>query len=183
MKEFEYIINKFGRMLQGKVNTPIVVGGWAINLHGYPRQTIDFDFMIFEEEFDVIVDVFNKLGYNQTVKTDLYARFESESNESYLYFDCLFVDLSTYNKISKTGKSVKIYETEFILPCPMHIIAMKLHGLKYGTSARSFKDFNDIISLIIIYKIDVSLNSELELACIKYGNKEIYNRIVEVIKI
>ena len=155
MKSFENVINKLGANLKGKVKTPIIVGGWAINLHGYPRQTIDFDFMIFEEEFDIVSEAFIKLGYIRTIRTELYARFESESSESYLYFDCLFADKSTYEKLSSSGKSVKIFSAEFILPCPMHIIAMKLHALKYGSNEREYKDFSDILSLIRIYDIDI----------------------------
>jgi len=179
MKSFEKIIKKLGDNLAGRIKTPIIVGGWAINLHGFPRQTIDFDFMIYEEEFDIISQALLKLGYYQTVKTELYARFESDSNDSYLYFDCLFADKNTYNKLSSYGKLIKIYNTEFILPCPMHIIAMKLHALKHGSHDREYKDFNDILSLIRIYDIDISNKSELEELCLKFGNRKLYTKIVE----
>ncbi len=173
----EHIIHDLGEMLRGKIKTPIVVGGWAINLLGMPRTTLDFDFMIFEEEFDELALSLQKLGYKQIIKTTLYARFKSDENNILPYIDCLFADEGTYSKIVSAGKKVDIFGTEFILPTALHIIAMKLHAVKHGEKHRFAKDYNDILALIEIHFIDTSPKSEFAEMCDKYANKEIYRRI------
>jgi hypothetical protein len=173
----EQIIHGLGVMLNGKIKTPIVVGGWAINLLGMARTTLDFDFMIFEEEFDILASSLQKSGYKQVIKTSLYARFQSEKNNILPYIDCLFADEGTYDKIVSVGKKVDIFGAEFILPTALHIIAMKLHAVKHGEKHRFAKDYNDILALIEIHGLDTSPESEFAEMCNKYANKEIYRRI------
>ena len=67
----EDALKSLGKKLKNKVSTPIVVGGWAINLLGYPRQTIDFDFMILEDELDKFETCLRDAGFTQTIKTSM----------------------------------------------------------------------------------------------------------------
>lgn len=173
----EHTIHGLGAMLNGKIKTPIVVGGWAVNLLGMPRTTLDFDFMILEDEFDEFALSLQKFGCHQIIETRLYARFKFEENNLLPYIDCLFADEGTYNKIASAGKKVDIFGTEFILPTAMHIIAMKLHALKYSEKHRFAKDYNDILALIEIHSIDTSPKSEFAEICNKYATEEIYRRI------
>lgn len=173
------ILKALSDRLKGKAKTPIVVGGWAINLLGHARQTLDFDFMILENDFEKIAAILNELGYAQSLKTPMYARFESKikSDTETPYMDCLFADKNTYDKLTAGGKKIDIMGAEFILPSPIHAIAMKLHALKYSDSPRQAKDFDDIIALVEIYKIDISEKSDFENVCKKYGTDEILNRV------
>jgi hypothetical protein len=173
----EHIIHKLGKAINGRIKTPILVGGWAINMLGMSRTTLDFDFMIFEMEFDELAVCIKKMGYRQVVKTDLFARFQSERNNQLPYIDCLFADEGTYQKIASSGKKVDVFGAEFILPSAMHIIAMKLHAVKHGETHRLSKDFNDILALIEIHNIDVSTESEFAKLCARYANANIYRRI------
>jgi hypothetical protein len=174
----ENIIAEFGRELNGKISTPIIVGGWAVNLLGFPRNTLDFDFMIYEEEFDAVVATMKKVDYILAVKTSLYARFQSKEKNKMPYIDCLFANKNTYDKLAKAGTAIDIFGTRFILPEAIHIIAMKLHAVKHGEKHRLWKDFNDIISLIEIHNIDVSSSSEFAKLCSRYADDEIYERII-----
>lgn len=80
-----------------------------MNMLGSPRTTLDFEFMIFENEFDVLAESINKIGYKQVLKTDLYARFQSKDENQLPYLDCLFTNEETYNKIAATGKKVDLF--------------------------------------------------------------------------
>lgn len=176
--KIENALRLLGEKFKGIVSTPIVVGGWAINFLGYPRQTIDFDFMILEDESEKAEVALREIGFVQTIKTNMYTRFENISSKdgNLPYLDCLFADRNTYDKIAASGKNIDIFGTTFILPCPMHIIAMKFHAIKYSTGSRN-KDFEDIMNLIRMYNIDTSKNSELEAICKKYGNEKILKDI------
>jgi len=43
----------------------LVIGGYAVNFHGYPRYTRDIDFWIWmnEENIDKLIDVLRKFGF------------------------------------------------------------------------------------------------------------------------
>ncbi len=178
----ENIISEMGKELNGKISIPIVVGGWAVNLLGFPRSTLDFDFMIFEDEFESVATALRKSNYNLAVKTPLYARFQSETNTEMPYIDCLFANKSTYDKLVSAGKMVNIFGVDFILPDVMHIIAMKLHAIKYGDGYRDGKDLIDTVSLIEIHNIDISKNSLFAELCDRYADAEIFKRIKDATK-
>jgi len=93
------------------------------------------------------------------------------------YIDCLFADDNTYKKLISDGQSIHIEGTEFILPVPHKIIAMKLHALKYSQKNSRPNDLTDIVALIKIHEIDVSEKSIFEELCRKYGNDEILNKV------
>ena len=177
MNILEETINKLGKKFKGKVSTPIIVGGWAVNLLGMARQTLDFDFMIREEDFNLVKAIFSDLSYRLTAKTSLFARFESENKDSYPVYDCLFADNSTYRKLYDAGKAMDIFGAEFILPDPLHVIAMKLHALKYGSKDRKNKDLGDIQALIDIYKISINPNSDFEELCLRFGTPGILKEL------
>lgn len=177
----EKIIKKLGESLSGEISIPIIVGGWAINYLGYTRNTLDFDFMILEDDFLLVEKELLKLGYEKAVKTSLYARFYIKDNEKMPYIDCLFANKQTYDRIVESGEQIDIFGAAYILPKITHIIAMKLHAVKYGEEHRMGKDFEDIVALIEIHDLDVSHNSEIYLLCKRYADEDIYRRIKNAI--
>ena len=112
----EKIIFNIGKQLNDKISTPIVVGGWAINLLGFSRNTLDFDFMIFEDEFKIVADIMKDLDYTIMVKTAMYARFSSIIDKETPYIDCLFANKDTYTKLVKSGEVSDLFGAKFILP-------------------------------------------------------------------
>lgn len=177
MNILEKTIKKLGKKFSGVVSTPIVIGGWAVNLLGMARQTLDFDFMILEDDFDKVQIIFNELGYTITAKTAMFVRFKSNNEELFPVYDCLFADKNTYAKLCDAGQKRNIFGTEFILPDPMHIIAMKLHALRYGSNDRKNRDLGDIKALTDIHKIDIGKNSDFEQLCHKFGTPEILREL------
>ena len=178
----EKIIFNIGKQLNDKISTPIVVGGWAINLLGFSRNTLDFDFMIFEDEFEIVVGIMKDLHYTIMVQTTMYARFHSIIDKEMPYIDCLFANKDTYTKLVNSGKKSELFGSQFILPDVLHIIAMKLHALKHGDKNRWAKDYNDIVSLIEIHNIEISDQSDFKELCDRYGSESIYKRIINGIK-
>lgn len=172
---FEKAIAQVGKVLNDLGYPPILVGGWAVNYLGVVRQTIDFDMMIFEDVFDAVRETLNQSTYKMLVKTSLYARFESKIATVEL-IDTLFADKRTYDILSDGGTFREISGENFILPKPEHIIAMKLHAVKYGEGHRGSKDFQDITDIIKAKNIDINTD-EFTTLCLKYGEESIYGRI------
>ena len=180
-KSFKTIISELGALLEGQVRTPIIVGGWAVNQLGFVRNTIDFDIMIFEEDFPLYEVSLNKIKYQKMARTSLFARFSPGNDSQLPIIDLLFSNKQTYEKMFAEGSMVELFGVEFLLPKVEHIIAMKLHAVLHGEAHRLGKDFEDIVSLIEIYDLDFSVDSEFYSLCEKYANDQIYTRIVDAI--
>lgn len=158
----------------------VLIGGFAINYYKVTRQTADVDFLITKEGFDKIVGLFEKMGYKKSLSQENFAQLES-SRASLLDVDFMFVDKDTLAKIMKEGKQFKIVGQTFTVPSLYHLIALKLHSIKYNPKIRLTKDFPDIINLIRINEVNVK-DKKFKEICLKYGSTDIYNKIIEAIK-
>jgi len=157
--------------------TGILVGGFAVNYYKVTRQTADVDFLITEEDFGRISSLLEKEGYEQDYRQKVFVRLKAD--KLYLMdLDFMFVDKETLDKIIKEGKQISIAGQRFIVPSLMHLIALKLHSIKYNPRLRENKDLSDIVDLLRINKIKVK-NNEFKNLCLKYGTEELYNKILE----
>ena len=95
--------------------------------------------------------------------------------------DFMFVDHDTISKIIKEGERLKIAGQTFIVPSLYHLIALKLHSIKYNPKIRITKDLPDIINLIRINDINIK-DKEFKEVCLKYGTADIYDKIQDAIK-
>ncbi|MBP9855129.1 MAG: nucleotidyltransferase [Candidatus Omnitrophica bacterium] len=158
----------------------ILIGGFAVNYHKVTRQTADVDFLITKEDFDKILKFLEKAGYKKGLSQDNFMQLKS-SHVSLMDVDFMFVDPETLGKILKEGEQLKIAGQKFIVPSLYHLIALKLHSIKYNPKIRFGKDFPDIVSLIRINEVDIKSGKFKEL-CLKYGTKEIYSQLLEITK-
>jgi hypothetical protein len=157
----------------------VLVGGFAINYYKVTRQTVDVDFLITKNDFEKILILLEKEGYKQYYAHEVFTRLKS--NKSYLMdIDFMFVSKETLNKIIKNGKRITIAGKKFIIPSLYHLIALKLHSIKYNPKLREFRDLPDIINLIKINHINVK-NHKFKELCLKYGTQELYKKILDYI--
>ena len=155
----------------------VLIGGFAVNYYKVTRQTADLDFLITSEDFEKILSRLEKEGFIQDYAQDVFARLKS-NKASLMDLDFMFVDKDTLDKIIKEGKEISIVRQRFIVPSLKHLIALKLHAIKYNPKIREYKDFPDIIELIMVNKVKVR-GSEFKEMCLKYGTEELYNRILD----
>lgn len=155
----------------------ILIGGFAVNYYKVTRHTADVDFLITKEDFDKIIGLLEKEGFKQDYTQEVFARLTG--GEPYLMdLDFMFVDRDTLEKILKEAKEVSIAKQKFLVPCLNHLIALKLHAIKYNPAVREYRDIPDIIQLIRVNKVDAK-NPEFRELCLKYGTQELYNKILE----
>lgn len=154
----------------------VLIGGFAINYYKVTRQTADVDFLITKESFNKILNLLIDEGFKQNYSQEVFARLTTE--KSYLMdLDFMFLDKETLDKIIKEGKEISIAGGKFIIPSLLHLIALKLHAIKYNPKIREYKDLADIVELIKINKIDTASN-EFKNLCLKYGTEELYQKIL-----
>ena len=157
--------------------TCVLIGGFAVNYYKVSRQTADIDFLITRDDFQKILGLLEEKGFKKDNIQEVFARLIGK--ESYLMdVDFMFVDKETLHKIVQAGKEISIAGQKFIVPSLNHLIALKLHAIKYNPKIREYKDLADIIDLIRINKLNIK-DAELKKLCLKYGTEELYKKILE----
>lgn len=161
-----------------KLKIPFVlIGGFAVNYYGVTRQTADVDLLITKENAAKASELLKRAGYREGLVQEVFARFEK--SKTYLVdIDLMFVDEETLTQIIKDGKKIKIAEKGFVVPSLNHLIALKLHSVKFNPKIREFRDVPDIINLVRINKVNVRTDRFRKL-CLKYGTKDLYRKILE----
>lgn len=158
----------------------VLIGGFAINYYKYTRQTVDVDFLIKKQDFQKILDLLEVTGYKVDYSQEVFARLISTESPLLMDIDFMFVDEETLVKIIKDSQKTSIAGCEFRVPSLEHLIALKLHAVKYNPRLRLAKDIPDIINLIRINKLDVKTEKFRKL-CLKYATEEIYKKILDSI--
>jgi len=151
-----------------------------VNFYKVSRATADVDFLITKEDFNKISAALLSEGFEQISGHENFAHFQS-SGLGLIGVDFMFVGHETFAKMKEEGQKFKVGKNEFVVPSLNHLIALKLHSMKFNFKDRLAKDFPDIIGLIRTNHLDVRDNRFKEL-CLKYGSEEIYQRILEVLK-
>ncbi len=67
------------------------------------------------------------------------------------------------------------------VPSVDHLIALKLHSIKQGLAHRTSKDMEDVEMLVRRNKLDLTM-AHYEALFLKYGNREIYETILRILK-
>ncbi len=156
----------------------VLIGGFAVNYYKVTRQTADVDFLIIKKDFERILGLLEEEGFKQDYSQEVFARIKS--TKSYLMdIDFMFVDKETLDKIIKEGKQISIARQKFIVPSLFHLIALKMHAIKYNPKIREYKDLLDIIELIKVNKINTKTN-EFKSLCLKYGTEELYKKLEKI---
>lgn len=158
----------------------VLIGGFAVNYYKYTRQTVDVDVLITKQDFQKILDLLEAVGYKMDYSQEVFARLTTNQSPLLMDIDFMFVDEGTLTKIIKDSQKLSIAGYEFRVPSLEHLIALKLHAVKYNPKLRLAKDIPDIINLIRINKIDAKSEKFKEL-CLKYATEEIYQKILDSI--
>jgi len=159
--------------------TCVLIGGFAVNNYNYARQTMDVDFIITKEDFDKIFTLLINQGYEQEYKNEVFIQLKN-SKQQFMDLDFMFVDRDTLSMIIEDSKKTTISGQKFIVPSLNHLIALKLHAVKYNPHMRANIDLQDIINLVKINHLDHS-SVDFKNLCLKYGTKEIYDTILRLV--
>lgn len=151
----------------------LLIGGYAVNSHKVSRHTADIDFMVTREDYNRIKDELLKIGYSVINEQNVFAQLTNSSG--YRDLDFMFAESGTIKMLLENACVTTIGGQQFYVPSVNHLIALKLHSIRYN-SHREFVDFPDIINLIDVNGVNVT-SAEFISLCKKFGTDELYDKI------
>jgi hypothetical protein len=157
----------------------LVIGGIAVISHGYSRLTLDVDFLVRRAEEEEWEKRILQAGFSRFKKTGTFAQYSSSSAEANL--DLMFVNDPTFEQFWSAAVVKNIQGKDQRIPTLDHLIALKLHALKYGPASLTLKDANDIEMLCRLNNVNI-LTTEYEGLFLKYGTREIYETLCRVLR-
>ncbi len=154
----------------------LIIGGYALNAHGYSRFTSDVDFIIPKEDRGRWLKVLAEIGYQVQYDGGNFLQLSTQDT-SLCKVDLMLVNERSFVGMFETAQTTELGGKNFQVPSLDHLIALKLHVLKQGLSHRVIKDFTDVTTLLEINGIEAR-SDRFRLLCEKYGSKEIYEKIL-----
>ncbi|MBM3269969.1 MAG: nucleotidyltransferase family protein [Candidatus Sericytochromatia bacterium] len=131
-----------------------VLGGVAVSLHGYRRNTIDLDLLIRREDQEKVFSLLRNAGFEWQESRREFAAGSGVAVQFVLAGDAEGVGQAA--KFPEPGDSGRIVRIEGlpVLALPRLIEAKLACGL--GDMRRMHKDFADVVELIAIHDLDSS---------------------------
>jgi len=153
----------------------VLAGGFAVNAHKFSRQTNDVDFVVRGRDSERIHAKLTAAGFTALVRNQTFARYRA-APQSERIVDFLFVDDASFAGMATDSETLSIARKPFRVLSLKHLIAMKLHALRFGDQGRGAKDLVDILELARANALDTE-GPEFRDWCLKYGTADVYERI------
>jgi hypothetical protein len=153
----------------------LVIGGLAVNFHGYSRDTADLDLLIERESRGRWLDLFFELGYTIYQDRDVFIQLNPPAGGAWPV-DLMLVREATFQSMIPAGIMVEMFGANVLIPSLDHLLALKLHALKHGHIGRHLKDYLDVENLIRVNRVDLRSENIRQLF-LKHGTLELYEKI------
>lgn len=118
---------------------PVLVGGYAFIASKVLRTTFDIDFMITAEDESKIEPDIISAGYAIRKRQGAFIQFRADK-QGLRDLDVLVTDKDTLHKLIQNGRRVCIAGEMFVVPSPIHLIAMKLHAIANNPECRRARE-------------------------------------------
>ena len=93
--------------------------------------------------------------------------------------DLMFVNSTTFEQMWTGSEERAFLGTKARIPSLDHLLALKLHALKQGLQHRTFKDADDVETLLKLNGLDIA-TPHYEQLFLKYGSREIYETFLRI---
>ncbi len=153
----------------------LLIGGNAIILLGYIRNTVDLDLLLPEEFRSQWIDLLRELGYRFLHGVSAFAQFEP-ADSSAPPVDLMFVDRATWEKLLEGSSEMNLATERVRLPRPEYLVALKLHAISSSTRSKKEIDWEDIRQLVRICALNPH-EEPFRALILRYGNEDALRRI------
>ena len=153
----------------------LLIGGNAIILLGYLRNTVDLDLLLPEDDRSRWLDLLRELGYRFFHGVSAFAQFEPPEPDG-VPVDLMFVEQKTWQKLIAGAREATLGNESVLLPRPEYLVALKLHAASSATRAKPEVDWEDIRQIVRICGLDATEPSFRDLI-LRYGGEDGLARI------
>ncbi len=167
------VFDVVSRQLPATGTDCILIGGFAVNYHGYTRNTLDVDFMIVAQQFDNVSQIMKRSGFTNITSNNNVAFFNAPGSP--LRVDFLSVDENTMRNLLVNAILANVHGFPVKIPALTDLIAMKVFSLSQDVERRMGKDLPDIAYLSVINNLD--LESDIRPLCNRFATRNIYGLI------
>jgi hypothetical protein len=158
---------------------PLLVGGYAAVANKIQRMTFDIDLMMTAEDYWKIEADLTQAGYEVKKRQDAFIQLKS-GKPGMRDLDFLIGDKGTIGKLMAQGKEISLGDETFVVPSPLHLIAMKLHSIS-GNPKREVKDLPDVIQLMAANGINPQ-SQDVRAMFTRYKVTHLYDRVVKSVR-
>ncbi|MBN1516676.1 nucleotidyltransferase family protein [Candidatus Sumerlaeota bacterium] len=156
----------------------LLIGGHSMQFYNHQRLTADTDWMICDEDLEMVITILNDKGYSCFDSKAGFSRFSHPATNA-IDLDIMLVDRKSFEYMWDRGSEYHDQKISWRVPHPEDMIALKLYAIK-NNPKREAKDLADIVE-IARFSGDELTNEKLKDLCIKYGNVRLYMRLKELI--
>lgn len=153
----------------------LLIGGHAMILLGYIRNTVDLDLLVPERARSRWLDLMRDLGYRFFHGVSAFAQFEPGVADA-LPVDLMFVEQATWDKLVQGAKEMDLGGEQILLPRPEYLVALKLHAASSATRSKPAVDWEDIRQIVRICALDPNEES-FRAIILRYGGEDALARI------
>ena len=153
----------------------LLIGGNAVILLGFPRNTIDIDLLVPAASRSGWLDLMRDLQFRLFHGTDAFAQFEP-GGPGMVSVDLMFVDDHTWERLSAEPLERTVEGQSVRLPRPDHLIALKLHSAASPDRGNPETDWEDIRQIIRICEVDRG-DAQFRQMILRYGGEDALRRI------
>lgn len=169
MKLWDFAKSMFDRFEAAGIPL-LLAGGWAVSAHGFPRSTLDLDWICQRSRQADARDLMKKLGFE--LRSDgMASRFQYGQELAFPIVDVIWVNDKTFDKMrgpidESMGVRIVTFES---------LVAMKLHALK-DDEKRKGRDLRDLQELLARNRGKIPV-PDLKAMCQKYADSEILPKL------
>jgi len=157
----------------------LLIGGHAVNAHGFIRTTTDFDFLVAGRDLRFWSDTLKGAGYQlvaQERQIDAFAQFQPRDKATGFRVDLMLVNEPTFAKLLAGSEWKEIGHRRVRVIGVLHLIALKLHALQSSHRVEAGVDYLDIVQLVRLKRIDIS-SPEFQEIVNRYATESIRERL------
>jgi hypothetical protein len=158
----------------------LIIGGYAVGAHGHTRSTFDVDFLVRQVEREAWMKRITVAGLQLFGETRAFAQFSQPKGGDGL--DLMFVDEPTFDRLWTQSEERSFGLKRARVPCLDHLLALKLHALKQALPHRTSKDAEDVEMLARRNHLNLR-DRRYEELFLKYGNREIYETFLRILRV
>ena len=154
----------------------LLIGGHAVNLFGYSRDTHDIDLLIRRSQREAWQKIVIESGYQIYREENTFLQFTPTRAPAAWPLDFMLVNDSTFEKLYAASVEKMEKGVNFRVPTVEHLIALKLHVLKQDLKHRTIKDFQDVQGLVEHNKVDLN-SASMRGIFEQHGTPDLYRRL------